>query len=147
MPSCSRLTLTWRTSFWVSPAGLQRAQRERLLRGARGVRDRLAAQLRDRRDARLGKQVPRWHRSGWQTAIASTGRPDLAASEAGRSPMNPISIRCAANPASTSGPLSETTPPKGRKKVLRFVRKSRMLPLSAAWLALTLPCGYAMLKG
>jgi hypothetical protein len=46
---------------------------------------------------------------GSETAAATTGRPDLTASEAGRSPMVPMSIRCAAKPASTSGPLSNST--------------------------------------
>src|SRR5215469_2606102 len=47
--------------------------------------------------------------SGRSTATATTGRPDLTASEAGRSPMKPRSMRCAANPASTRGPLSNST--------------------------------------
>src|SRR5580704_5990859 len=45
---------------------------------------------------------------GSSPPTASTGSPDLTASEAGRSPMNPTSIRCAANPASTRGPLSNS---------------------------------------
>src|SRR6266567_1278005 len=46
---------------------------------------------------------------GRPTAAATTGRCAFAASEAGRSPIVPTSIRCAAKPASTSGPLSNST--------------------------------------
>jgi len=46
---------------------------------------------------------------GLSTATAFTGSPDLTASEAGRSPMLPTSIRRAAKPESTSGPLSNST--------------------------------------
>ena len=46
---------------------------------------------------------------GRSTAIAVTGRPDFTASDAGRSPISPTSRRWAANPASTSGPLPNST--------------------------------------
>src|ERR1700722_7695031 len=46
---------------------------------------------------------------GRETAAATPGRWDFAGSEAGRSPLPPPSIRCAAKPASTSGPLSNST--------------------------------------